>query len=323
MSHVVDPIKPHSPLLPRNAPSLSSAIPPYENQAKEMQFDLHGFTYAAQLWGEDGQLPVIALHGLLDNSASFDVIAPLLDNVQCLALDLAGHGFSDHKLGLADYPLWSEVSAIYTIADQMGWQEFAIMGHSRGAMMSLVLSGVYPKRISHMILLDSVMPPVIPPADAVNRMVQSYEEIQQRVNRKMSLYESYDDAIMARCLSRYARVTRTTAQLLATRGLREVGGQFHWHADGKLWAASSVALSHEMLSRFVDNIAQESIDSLVVLGQQGLVSLESSDKRFSRLSYDVIHQLSSQVHYVDDGHFLHMEDNAATVAALVNDFLSQ
>ena len=122
----------------------------------EKTFTLNGFTYAAQYWGDGAGMPIIALHGWLDNSASFSVLAPQLEGVQLLALDLAGHGYSDHRAGLLDYGIWSEVPDIFAIADQMGWQRFALMGHSRGAMLAFLAAGALPERISHLILIDAL-----------------------------------------------------------------------------------------------------------------------------------------------------------------------
>jgi pimeloyl-ACP methyl ester carboxylesterase len=301
--------------------------------AKQKKFTVNGFDYAAQLWsqesgGESDQLPAIALHGWLDNSASFSVLAPQLKNLQCLAIDLAGHGCSEHKAGLADYPLWSDISAIFAIADQMGWQRFALIGHSRGAMMSLLAAGVFAERISHLIMIDSMMPPVVESHQAVERFCHSIEEIQRRVKRPLSLYPSYDKAIKARCNSRYAPVTPATAGRLADRGLREVDGQFHWHADGKLWAPSNVALSYDMVMAFAQKIANATLPSLLLLGDHGLVKMgESNDtvnvnKVMRSQCEQLIELLSTEVRSFDDGHFLHMEKAANEVANTINAFLS-
>jgi pimeloyl-ACP methyl ester carboxylesterase len=263
---------------------------------------------------------------VVDNSASFSVLAPQLRNVQCLAIDLAGHGWSEHKAGLADYPLWSDISAVYAIADQMGWQRFALIGHSRGAMMSLLAAGVFPERISHLIMIDSMMPPVVASHQAVERFSNSIKEIQRRVKRPLSLYSSYDDAIKARCNSRYAPVTSATAVRLADRGLGEVDGQFHWHADGKLWAPSNVALSYDMVMAFAQKIAQSSLASLLLLGDHGLVKMAESNEAVNEVMRSqceqLIELLSTEVHSFDDGHFLHMEKAASEVANTINTFLS-
>jgi pimeloyl-ACP methyl ester carboxylesterase len=288
---------------------------------QEKRFTINGFTYAAQLWGEPDQLPVIALHGWLDNSASFDVLAPQLKNIQCLAIDMAGHGLTDHRLGLADYPVWSEVGAIYAIADQMGWSTFALLGHSRGAMMSLVTAGVFPDRITQLILLDSMVPPVVSSDHVVERFTESIRETQRRIQRPLSLYNTYEEAIEARCRSRYAPVNSASSKILARRGLREVEGKYHWHADGKIWAPSNVALSYEMVETLAKNIANSVVPTLSILGDTGLVKMAEEGSVYRQHYQQISQLLSAEEVVVNDGHFLHMEAAAHVVAEQVCHFL--
>jgi pimeloyl-ACP methyl ester carboxylesterase len=290
-------------------------------QPKEKQFMLNGFRYAAQLWGENKSIPAIALHGWLDNSASFDVLAPQLHDVQCLAIDLAGHGWSEHKKGVSDYPIWCEISAIYEIADQMGWDKFALIGHSRGAMISLLAAGVFPERISHLIMLDSIMPPVVSSEQAPERFRQSIKEIQQQLSRPLSLYKSFDQAINARCNSRYSPIKSISAKILATRGLREIDDKYHWHADGKLWAPSNVGLSYDMVSAFAQKAADYAVPSLLLLGKKGLIKIAEPESEFAQQCQQLATCLSAQVEEFDDGHFLHMEQAVCHVAKAINDFL--
>ena len=42
-------------------------------------------------WGRPGNTPILALHGWLDNAASFSRLAPLLLDVDVVAIDLPGH----------------------------------------------------------------------------------------------------------------------------------------------------------------------------------------------------------------------------------------
>lgn len=287
--------------------------------SQEKRFTLDGFTYAAKLWGETGQTPVIALHGWLDNCASFDILALQLDNAQILAIDLAGHGLSDHRVGLVDYSIWSEIAAIYAIADQMCWSHFALMGHSRGAMMSFLAAGIYPTRISNLILIDSIVPTVIASDQVTDRMTQSIEEIHRRVHRPLSLYPTYDEAIKVRCLSRFSPVSYHTAELLATRGLREVNGQYHWHADGKVWASSNIALTHDMVLAFAQKIADQCIPASLILGNQGLIEIAGVAPEFVQRCRQVSKRIAAQEIVINGGHFLHMEQGVEAVAAYIND----
>ena len=44
----------------------------------ERQLDINGLNYALRCWGDADHPPILAVHGWLDNAASFDVIAPRL-----------------------------------------------------------------------------------------------------------------------------------------------------------------------------------------------------------------------------------------------------
>jgi pimeloyl-ACP methyl ester carboxylesterase len=67
--------------------------------AEETSFEIGGLRLAARVHGPADGRPVLAAHGWLDNAASFDHLAPLLPGLRLVALDLAGHGRSGHRVG--------------------------------------------------------------------------------------------------------------------------------------------------------------------------------------------------------------------------------
>ena len=72
---------------------------------------LAGGRLAALAWGEPSAPTWLALHGWLDNAASFSRLAPLLCTrlgVRIVALDFSGHGHSLH--GAGDYALALELA---------------------------------------------------------------------------------------------------------------------------------------------------------------------------------------------------------------------
>ena len=93
-------------------------------------FLINGFTITAQEWGDPCGIPVIALHGWLDNSASFAVLGEKLQSIRLIALDLAGHGHSDHRSGMADYSLLTDVADVIAVADELGLDTFGLLGHA-------------------------------------------------------------------------------------------------------------------------------------------------------------------------------------------------
>ena len=53
--------------------------------------------FAALEWRNEKGLRALCLHGWLDNAASFIPLAPLLKPLDLVALDMAGHGHSQHR----------------------------------------------------------------------------------------------------------------------------------------------------------------------------------------------------------------------------------
>lgn len=292
----------------------------YSKASVEKRFNLNGYTYAAQLWGEADGLPMIALHGWLDNSNSFSVLAPQLEGVQCLAIDMAGHGLSDHRPGLVDFPIWTDISAIYQIANQMGWDSFGLIGHSRGAMSAILAAGVYPDRISHLIQFDSVLAPEVSASNSLQRMRDSLDGLHIKHLRKPTMYATLEEAVTARVNNRITPIGREAAAILAQRGIREHGNKFYWHHDSKLLSPSNVGLSYEMMEPFVDAVSAK---TLVVLAKQGMTQGEKVTEHMSSHCREAIQKTQAQLKWVDGGHFIHMEKASSQVAQIVNLFLSQ
>ena len=299
----------------------------------DIDFTFNDFRYAAQLWGKQHGLPVIALHGWLDNSASFDILAPQLTDVHFLAPDLAGHGYSDRYNGLSDYPVWSEVMAIFEMADHMGWQEFALIGHSRGAMMSVLAASMFPERISHLVLVDALGPFPVAADQLPKRMQASVAEMKRRLRRKLSCYKTYEAAINARLHSEFGQLMKPTAERLATRGLSKLPQGYHWHGDGKLWAPSMAALTQAQISACIDNISAKVLLVLTTAGLNETYKVNVGEEAFTKLLSDnqidtdyalQFRQLLNKgavYQEFDDGHYLHMESSAEAIAAAVQGFL--
>ncbi|MFU8802269.1 MAG: alpha/beta fold hydrolase, partial [Bradymonadaceae bacterium] len=64
-------------------------------EPQELILDVQGLRLAARAFGPDDGQPILALHGWLDNAATFDKLIPLLgDGLRIVSLDLPGHGLS-------------------------------------------------------------------------------------------------------------------------------------------------------------------------------------------------------------------------------------
>ena len=91
---------------------------------REICIDLPHIRLAGQRWGE-GEHIVLALHGWLDNAASFAPLAPYLidDNTSLIALEFAGHGRSAHRPLGAGYHFTDHMRDAMFAADTVDQQQ--------------------------------------------------------------------------------------------------------------------------------------------------------------------------------------------------------
>ncbi len=144
-----------------------------------------GRTLAARHWrtsGAPGGRVAVALHGWLDNAASFDLLAPLLVGLgrpgglaQLVALDLAGHGRSGHRPE-GTYSPADHVGDVCEVLRQLGWwgdgdddainntdntaasPRVFLVGHSMGGGIAALLAGSFPEHFAGLILLEALGP---------------------------------------------------------------------------------------------------------------------------------------------------------------------
>ena len=278
------------------------------NNTIEHRFDNHGINLAAVEWGDPEGLPVIALHGWLDNAASFAPLAARLEGVRLIALDLAGHGLSDHRSRDNTYNIWQDVADVYTVVEQLGLTTFALLGHSRGAMIATLTAGTYPERVSHLGLIDSFVPQAKSEADMPEQLALSIADKHLRLRREPRIYATRDEAIASRTSRGETLLSLASANLIAERGLRREGEGFRWRADEKLKVASEVKLTPAIVQAFVGRIQ---CSSLLLL---------SDPQRMARFYGMEQHAPGLVVDIIEGSHHFHMEETVVPTAQRLNDF---
>ncbi|MCB1828417.1 MAG: alpha/beta hydrolase, partial [Coxiellaceae bacterium] len=113
-----------------------------------------GFNINMHVFGPEDGKPMLGLHGLMDNAASFDLLAPYLEGIRLYAIDLPGHGFSDFLPPYCEYTFDNLIPFIFKIADALGLKTFSIIGHSFGAIIGELCAAAIPDRIEKLVLLD-------------------------------------------------------------------------------------------------------------------------------------------------------------------------
>ncbi|KPA90883.1 putative hydrolase or acyltransferase of alpha/beta superfamily [Pseudomonas asplenii] len=270
---------------------------------EEVRLSLPHIELAAHLFGPEDGLPVIALHGWLDNANSFARLAPKLKGLRIVALDMAGHGHSGHRPIGAGYALWDYVHDVLQVAEQLVWQRFALLGHSLGAIVSVVLAGALPERVSHLALIDGVIPPTANGESAAERLGMALQAQLRLQDKRKSVHPSLDQAVEARMKGLVA-VSREAAELLAQRGLMPVPGGYTWRSDSRLTLPSPLRLTEEQAMAFVRRVA---CPAQLVVAADGMLAQHRS----------LLEQLPFKQQVLPGGHHLHLNDEAG--AALVAD----
>ena len=206
----------------------------------ELDWTVDGLVLKGLAWGDPGRPPVLALHGWLDNAARFSMLAPYLENYYVVALDLTGHGQSDWRSLDATYQVYDDIPQIIGVVDQLGWDTFDLVGHSRGAIISSILSAAFPERIAHLVLLDGVSPPPLPETEFASQLRSYVRERRRLAARKPRVYPDVDTLVTAR---EEQGLSSEAARLIATRNLKPCDGGYALTTDPRLRGASAVKLT--------------------------------------------------------------------------------
>ena len=279
---------------------------------EEIRLSLPHIEVAAHLYGPGDGQPVIALHGWLDNAATFSRLAPLLEGVRIVALDLPGHGHSDHRPLGAAYNIWDYAHDVLQTAEQFGWKRFSLLGHSMGAIVSVLLAGAMPERVERLALIDGVIPFTGEAETAPQKLGESLQKLLAVDDKRKPVYATFEQAVAAR-MKGVGAVSHEAAERLAQRGLMPVPGGYTWRTDARLMLPSSMRLTRAHALAFVHRVA---CPASLILAEQGLLNQPAM--------VELTQNLPFALHRLPGGHHLHLDDQlgAEAVAAIFNPFFA-
>ena len=148
--------------------------------------------------GQAGQPRVLALHGWLDNAASFLPLAAHLPGIELVAVDLPGHGRSAHLPPGADYSFAGALHAVLDIADALAWDRFALLGHSMGAGIASLLAAASPERVTRLVAIEALGALPDEEDNTVPRLRQAIGAGRALGGKRMRMFEELDTPVGAR-----------------------------------------------------------------------------------------------------------------------------
>lgn len=278
-----------------------------------LRISLPHIELAAQVYGPADGLPVLALHGWLDNAMSFSRLAGHLPELRLVCLDLPGHGLSGHNPGQAQYSLWSYLDDILLALEQLGWWRCSLLGHSLGGVLSTLLAAALPERIERLALIDGWLPATCAPERAPAQLAEALRARLALRSKRKPLYDSREQAIQVRSRSGYP-VSLEAAARLAERGLVDVEGGFTWSSDARLTLPSPLRMNPEQAQAFAG--AVQCPQALVIATEGPLQAMPGL--------HGLLNRYRMQHWTLPGGHHLHLdsEQGARQVADCFKAFLS-
>lgn len=198
----------------------------------DTQLDIPLGRIAALRGGSPGKPRVLALHGWLDNAASFVPLARHLDAIELVAIDLPGHGRSVHLPAGAAYTFELAVHHALDVADALGWQQFGLLGHSMGAGISSLVAAAAPDRVERLVCIEALGGLSDRAEHTAERLRESVAASRALTVKPLRIFEDIAPAIHARM--RANQMSEPVARLIVERGMREVAGGRVWSSDQRL-----------------------------------------------------------------------------------------
>ena len=267
--------------------------------------------------GEAGAPKVLALHGWLDNAASFLPLAPHLPGIELVAIDMPGHGRSAHLPPGADYSFAGALANLLDVADALGWQRFAVLGHSMGGAIGSLLAAACPGRVTRLLAIEAIGTLAETVEQTVPRLREALAAQRALRDKRLRVFPDIDSAVRARQFA--SRVPgsglgEAEVRLLVARGLRAVDGGYEWSSDQRLTLPTLVRMTEPQVEALLAGIDCP-VRAIFADPAQPYLADDLRRRRTQCLP-------RGEMIVLPGGHHLHMQQ-PAEVAAAIGDFLRE
>lgn len=253
---------------------------------------------------------VLALHGWLDNAASFIPLAQHLPSLDLVLLDLPGHGRSAHLPEGATYTTPAAITHVLAVADALQWDRFTLLGHSMGAGIASLTAAV-SDRVERLVAIEALGGLRGPEEETAQRLREHVQASRALPGKRLRVFPDLAAPIRARMMAN--QLSAGAARLLVERGVHAVDGGYCWCSDPRLMLPTAVRLSEGQ----IDNLLQAIACPTQVIYASPAQSYYPEPLRSERLR----HLHDGRLAVLPGNHHLHME-TPAEVAAIISAFLA-
>ena len=276
-----------------------------------VQFSLPALSLAGWQLGPVQQNVTLCIHGWLDNADSFLPLSSWLTELNLVAIDLPGHGQSEHRSADAHYHFLDWVYDIATLIKIQGWQQVNLIGHSMGGLIGSVLAAVMPQMVSKLVLIDSMGLVTGEPEQTTQQLRTAIRHRWQSLDKQKPVYPDVQSAALARL--QQSDFDLATALILAKRGTKPCQDGVTWCADMRLRESSAYRLMKAQAQHLLQDIQ---CPVLAVLATDGLEMTKSARQEYQHCYQQL------QLIELGGGHHCHMTQPEQTANAIRQFLLS-
>ncbi len=264
----------------------------------------------------DADISVIFIHGWLDNAASFTSLVGQLPlsiagrSLHFLAIDLPGHGLSQHKSSDNFYPFHDYISDLHQLLRQIAAKNVILVGHSLGALIASCYSAAFPENVAALVQIEGLGPLSESADNSVARLRQGIVNRKRLETKPLRGYDSREQALLHRMNAN--QLTAEQLDPLVERGCVFDGKRWQWRYDPKLRCDSLYRMTEEQALCYLQAV---SCPNLLIVGTQGYPSIKQAQQRIQSLA-------KVQLAEIAGGHHCHLEHPQKT-AKLIEVFIEQ
>jgi pimeloyl-ACP methyl ester carboxylesterase len=187
-------------------------------------------------WGEPSGIPLVLVHGFLDQAHSWKFLTAELEKrarqpLRIIAPDCRGHGESGWVGAGGYYHFPDYVFDLDCVIQSLGVKQCRLIGHSMGGTIAFIYSGSFPERVDKLVLIEGVGPVGMDFSDAPPRMKSWITEVRERGRHHFREYTSIA-AGAGQLQQTNPRLTREQALDLAQAGMKQNDkGKWIWKFD--------------------------------------------------------------------------------------------
>jgi pimeloyl-ACP methyl ester carboxylesterase len=284
--------------LPRDCASAET-----EFRMSEYCVDVRGLSVSVCSWGPANGPVVFCLHGILEQGASWELVAVDLARrgFRVIAPDQRGHGRSGHVDEGSAYNLMDFVADADILSRSLRDRPLILVGHSMGTAIASLLAAARPDRVRSVILVECLLPPQEVESDSRRILSTHLDYLISKPEH--AVFQKVED-LADRLRTATPSISKSIALRMAARLAEPHNGGVRWRWDARLSNRAGVAfdgLGSMNRARFLELLRGIQVPLTFVFGRESDYSTEHRCRLLESITPN------SEAVILPGGHNLHMD----------------